>query len=304
MEFEKIPCVYYPTKVVMVDDNQFFLENARITIKDYLNVVMFSNPEIALSYLLAYSSPLENLDITKNIDDDEIDIDNTLSIDYKKLATLLTNKNDISVLIIDYSMPEINGLDFCDKIQSLNFNKIMLTGEADTQIAVDAFNRGIIDKFLIKEGSNIYETLNQYVDKLKEKYFLDSKINNLVSSFNKLKDSPDYIRIVNSWMKTNLIIKFYQIDMFGSLIGYDASDNTYHLHLVNDEFINRHIEIANQQGGDSDLLNQLSSKNKIPVFLTEESKNLTVDQWSDIFYTPDGFFEFNTYNFYYCSVSL
>lgn len=304
MEFEKIPCVYYPTKVVMVDDNQLFLENARVAIKDYLNVDIFSNPEAALDYLASVRPSLDNLDITRDIDDDEIDIDNTVSIDYKKLLTLLESQHDISVLIVDYSMPEINGLDFCEKIQFLNYNKIMLTGEADTQIAVDAFNKGVIDKFLIKEGSDVYEKLNYYVDKLKEKYFVQSKTNSIISSFTKLKNSHEYLRIANSWIKTNSIIMFYQVDIFGSLIGMDANNKSYHFHIANDEFIERYIEIARQQGGSPYLLSQLSAKNKIPVFLAEESKSLMVNEWLDMFYVPEGFFEHNTCIYYYSFVSL
>ena len=58
----------------------------------------------------------------------------------------------------------MNGLEFCRNIQNLPIRKIMLTGRADTKLAVEAFNQKIIDKFLLKDvaeeiENTIYDAL-------------------------------------------------------------------------------------------------------------------------------------------------
>lgn len=54
------------------------------------------------------------------------------------------------VCVVDYSMPAKNGLQFLDEMKSWKGSRILLTGQADEQIAVDAFNRDLIEKFIPK----------------------------------------------------------------------------------------------------------------------------------------------------------
>jgi response regulator RpfG family c-di-GMP phosphodiesterase len=57
-----------------------------------------------------------------------------------------------SVIISDYSMPEMNGIEFLSRIKKISPNtvRIMLTGKADLQVAMSAVNDGNIFRFLTK----------------------------------------------------------------------------------------------------------------------------------------------------------
>ena len=60
---------------------------------------------------------------------------------------------ETSVVVVDFAMPQMNGEEFCRKLGQLKGNSvkiIMLTGEADEEMAVRLFNAGVIDKFLRK----------------------------------------------------------------------------------------------------------------------------------------------------------
>lgn len=300
MKFKRIPCVYYPTTVMMVDDNLSFLENIRTSISDYMNIRLFSNAETALLELLNAHSSLDDLDLNMDVDHDELDFENATFIDYQKLFTLLNNNHEFSVVIIDYSMPEINGIEFCKKIKSINVKKLMLTGEADNQIAVDAFNEGLIDKFLVKSGSNMNDVLNNYIDELKIEYFLSSKVNVTTVGAKLLQEDIQYIQVVNDWIKTKGITKFYKIDSDGNLCGYDKNNKSHNFRLVSDKLLYGYVDIARQQGCPVNLLKQLLSRIKIPVFITNNDMKLTVDKWSTILYKPDGFFKLDNHNYYYC----
>lgn len=304
MEFKQLPCVYLPTQVVMVDDNMSFLENIRLTIPDYKNVILFSDPLSAIDSLLKYESIFNASELMKNLDCDEIDEENALSIDYKKFSGLVNVTQEISVLVVDYSMPEMNGIDFFNQIKSLKVKKIMLTGEADNQIAVSAFNEGLIDKFIVKGGSKVNETLCHYISELKRQYFIDTKLNQLVSINSPVKGSDEYTKLANNWLKNHSIIQFYQINQHGSLMGLDKDNNYRCFYLLNSESFNGYLEIAEYQSAKKSLVDILSNKISMPVFITDENMKIPVNQWDDLLHPIANCFEFNSENYYCCYLNL
>ncbi|HVR50771.1 MAG TPA: response regulator [Pseudorhodoferax sp.] len=61
--------------------------------------------------------------------------------------------------VVDYSMPEMNGLHALAALSDWPGLRVLLTGQADEQIAVDAFNRALIDQFLPKQAADVAERL-------------------------------------------------------------------------------------------------------------------------------------------------
>lgn len=57
--------------------------------------------------------------------------------------------------IVDYSMPEMNGLHALAALSDWPGLRVLLTGQADEQVAVDAFNRALIDQFLPKQAPDV-----------------------------------------------------------------------------------------------------------------------------------------------------
>ncbi len=73
-----------------------------------------------------------------------------------------------AILIVDYDMPGLNGLELARRLKSKLAIKVMLlTGEADQQTAITAFNQGEIDRFLPKSAADCNERLIQYVHQLR-----------------------------------------------------------------------------------------------------------------------------------------
>jgi CheY-like chemotaxis protein len=60
------------------------------------------------------------------------------------------------VLIVDYNMPGMNGLDLLKRVSACPARRVLLTGVADAEIAVHAFNSGLIQKFIPKNTPNLY----------------------------------------------------------------------------------------------------------------------------------------------------
>lgn len=57
--------------------------------------------------------------------------------------------------VVDYAMPGINGLKVLETLVDWPGSRILLTGQADEQIAIHAFNNGLIDQFIPKQTADI-----------------------------------------------------------------------------------------------------------------------------------------------------
>lgn len=284
----------------MLDDNMSFLENIRMTIDDFENILLFDSPSRVIEFVTAANSIPECADILDSIDSDEVDFDNVLSVDYEKLASFFKRENQVSVLVVDYSMPEINGVEFFERVKEIQSKKIMLTGEADTTIALEVFNNGLIDKFLTKDISSINTVLGECINDFKIKYFLDSKINTFLSSFNAIKDDSNYLSVFNDWIKLYGVVKFHQADEIGSMIGIDSVLKTHTFYLLSENKLQDYIKVAEENYASSDLLDQFVARRKIPIFINDGNKSLSVKDWGKIVGEVAGEFEFNNNRYYYC----
>ncbi|WP_439114716.1 response regulator [Hydrogenophaga sp.] len=68
--------------------------------------------------------------------------------------------------LIDYAMPGTNGLHVLDTLLDWPGSRVLLTGQADEQVAVKAFNSGLIDQFVPKQDPDITRHLLSVLRKL------------------------------------------------------------------------------------------------------------------------------------------
>jgi len=77
------------------------------------------------------------------------------------------SKEEFAVVMSDQRMPEMNGTDLLEKLQTLNPHsiRILLTGYSDAQAAIDAINKGSVYRFLAKPWNDdeLRQTLRQAV---------------------------------------------------------------------------------------------------------------------------------------------
>jgi CheY-like chemotaxis protein len=68
--------------------------------------------------------------------------------------------------VVDFSMPGMDGLQVLSELQDWAGARVLLTGQADEQVAVDAFNRGLIEQFIAKQMPEMSRHLVQVVQRL------------------------------------------------------------------------------------------------------------------------------------------
>jgi response regulator RpfG family c-di-GMP phosphodiesterase len=97
---------------------------------------------------------------------------------------ILKNHGPFAVVVSDYKMPEMNGIEFLTKVRELypDTVRVMLTGYADLDAAVNAINEGNIFRFLSKPcnvdlmSKNIYDAIGQYQLIMAEKELLNKTL--------------------------------------------------------------------------------------------------------------------------------
>ncbi|MES2413976.1 MAG: response regulator [Pseudomonadota bacterium] len=70
------------------------------------------------------------------------------------------------ICVVDYSMPAMSGLRVLGDLAGWSGARVLLTGRADEQLAVSAFNRGLIEQFIPKQLPEVRRRVTEAIQKL------------------------------------------------------------------------------------------------------------------------------------------
>lgn len=69
------------------------------------------------------------------------------------------------VLVTDFRMPGDDGVAVCSRYHQEGLERVLLTGVADKEIAVEAFNAGVIDQYVPKDAQHLPQDLVSAVER-------------------------------------------------------------------------------------------------------------------------------------------
>jgi CheY-like chemotaxis protein len=69
-----------------------------------------------------------------------------------------------AVALVDYSMPAEDGVSLMARHKQLGLQRILLTGQADNELAIRAFNAGAIEMFLPKQSDDLLDKISAGLD--------------------------------------------------------------------------------------------------------------------------------------------
>lgn len=291
MQHFSIPTCYFPTTAVFVDDSRDFLLNFVLQLEDNLAYRLFDAPFAALDYIknshcefdllsqrcLSEYTEAKNCPLTNH----------TINLDLATIHAEVYNPRrfeEISVVVVDYGMPGMDGLAFCRELENTNIRKILLTGQADEQLAIEAFNQGLIHRYIKKSEPNVAELITKSIHELQYQYF-QAMSDVIVRMLSVTSPSCLHDRLFASFFKQlrqdKGIIEYYLADNSGSFLLLDEDANLSFLLVKNEDDMRAHYDMALDNGASEEILDQLASGEKIPCYWSSHFASSNWHHWME-----------------------
>ena len=295
-----IPVCMYPTTVALVDDEPRLLELLTLDIAAFSVCKTFQEPNDALKFLADNNTSQKSFTALCVSQSEESSMDErNIQVGISKVHEQVFNKerfHEVSLAIIDYAMPGMNGVELCQKLQGLRCKKMMLTGEADEQTAVDAFNDGLIDAFHRKGDADMASKLSYVVKEEIFKYF-QSQSEIITKS---LIDSPDhcpaclcdkaFVSYLKELIEREKISEYYLFNNDGYFLVVHENGATSWLIIKNEaemallEELVSYVHEEEPSEVSQKVLDGIKARESILFALDADQTNRPVDEWQDYVY--------------------
>ncbi|GGI89173.1 response regulator [Legionella impletisoli] len=289
MQHYKIPTCFFPSTTVFLDDNRDFLLNFVLQLDEEVAYRIFDNPSKALDYIHHKHCEFEFLNQRYLNEYYESKPDMGMQTNFRSdLAVVhaeVYNPNrfaELSVVVVDYAMPGMDGLEFCRRIENPNIKKILLSGQADEKLAVEAFNEGLIDRYIKKNETNAAELIIKSIYELQQQYF--QSMSDAIERMLSIKtpaclSDKHFMQFFQGILEANGIIEYYLADHSGSFFMLDEDANTSFLIVKNEYDMNACQELASAHGASQKVIEELTSRRKIPGLWASKVLNTSAGDW-------------------------
>lgn len=271
----KLLSVYlYPTLTVLIDDSQSFLDSIAFQLNPKLACITFNDAQMAIDWLNNahwQSASYESIRVGYD-EQTESFARRSASIDLDLIYHHVMDRNRFAtptVLVIDFVMPQMNGIDFCMAIQSLPCKKILLTGQADEKIALDAFNCKLIDRFIKKNEPDALNRLESEISKLQREFFIEqtSTLKDLLSRHSHAFISDPAIAILTGELCIRYsFVEYYLFPNPAGILFFDCHGKPTLMVIETNASLSMHREIAQDQYAPPELLTALRELRLVPFF--------------------------------------
>ncbi|SRR5579883_996068 len=292
-----LPLFYYPSTWIYTDDDKTLLKCMTAVFEEYNNVKSFQSSKVCLDFLVKNQSPLSKYNFLKSIFNDEsygrlqhtpIDFDVTM------LASLVNDPNrhnEITALVIDYNMPEMDGFSLAQACRHLPMCKLLLTGTAQDSQVILGFNKSLIHRFVQKSQVDMEDTLISYLKESSFLYFqkISAPLLSYLETESQLPLSdPVFINFFKKYCEQQNINEYYLIDKQGSFLCLNKQGHRSCLIVHSDRSIDSWLLAYGVEDElPSDELLMVKNRKKIPFFgIGKEAWEFNPTDWPNYFYTP------------------
>ena len=293
----RLPIFYYPTTTYWVDDDALFLAVAKTRFSRYFNIRTSVSPSKTATLFSNYQSAIDPFLFLRGCSEHEdYDLPDHLPIDIdfaeiRKLSERPKKTDEVSVMIVDYHMPEMSGLELCRVLKNVPIKKILLTGNAHPQDAIRAFNDGIIDYFIAKDDPKLESLVINSINQLFRHYFVDltQPLFHHIESDNPLPHTdPVFIDFFNRLCKERDIQEYYLLNKYGDLLLIDSQKKSFYFVIRSDKALDEFVELHQQTSDAVFFVKNIHERKKIPFFgIGKEPSSFPITTWSKYFYSPN-----------------
>ena len=281
-----LPPYFHPSTVCFVDDNYGFSQSLLLTIPDDIYMDSYLSPEQALN-VLNQGHPRQSLaDLCFSKQGSLIQLDlNVLEQEIKHLDRF----RRVSVLLVDYAMPTMNGLDFCASLLDRDIRRVLLTGVADEKTAVAAFNDGLIDHYLPKAKLPSPTGIVPYIRQQQQLYFqqfhtrLTHALGVAAPTFT---EDPNFLSYFQSLIERHQIVEYYLVTEPISYLCLTHSGEAYQLLIQDERTKEQRLAHMQRYQAPAELM-RAAEADKVQVCFYENPEDYLGDDdfpWADLAY--------------------
>jgi CheY-like chemotaxis protein len=276
---------------VLVDDSASFIANLEFQMNPAIAVKSFQDAHDALNWINLRTNGARERDLPIRVGYDG----QTLSLERRTIALDIDHIYRAvmdpwrfyspAVVVVDYAMPQMNGLDFCRALSGLPCKKILFTGAADEMVAVNAFNKGLIDRYLRKGDPDALDQLEVEIAALEREYFLErfGTVKDLLvrDAFSFLSDEV-FVQLVDRLMKEHGFVEHFLFPNPPGVLFFDAAGKATLMVVETRIGLISHLEAAQDFGAPQALLDALQQECIVPFFWKSGGLYTELsDNWED-----------------------
>ena len=309
MQQFSIPTCFFPSTALFLDDSHDFLLNFVLQLDEGVAYRIFDAPRKALDYIHNKRCELDLISqhcLSEYTEAKNYPLTNhTINLDLAAIHAEIYNPHrfsEISVVVVDYAMPGMDGLEFCRRIENKNIKKILLTGQADEKLAIAAFNEGLIHRYIKKSDPNAAELITKSIYDLQLQYFQamsDMVVRMLSVTSPSCLHDKEFAHFFRRLREENNIIEYYLVDNSGSFLMLDDDAKVSFLIVKSEEDIRLHYDLALDNGASGDILDQLANGEKIPGFWQATASTTQWKDWSKCLVSAQRFVSNESYYYAY-----
>lgn len=308
---QKIPICYFPSTVIFVGIHKDYTESIASRLESHALVKCYALPRNALAAIHTnyQSQSGHNSEIPEHHyqhHDNALPANFTLNLNLAAIHCEVYNPtrfNEISVIVVDQTMDNMTGIEFCKKMDNSPIKRILLLNRTHEQEANKAKKDGIIDDYIIKQDFKAVDNLFALISKLKNQYFQSMSeliLKMLTVSSPACLLDPVFVEYFNKVIKDNHVVEYYLTDSSGSFLLFDAAGNFSYLLVRTQQDINKYYEHARSHHASEQLLSDLNNGTKIPFFWWQDSlPDVDEGDWSTYLYPAEKITNNNTT--YFCA---
>jgi len=265
---------FFPTTVIFVDDNASFLKGLALQLPEDLAYQMFGNAEEALARINQPGPPPLYQRCFSHYRASGVDTgsEQLIHLDISLIEREVSNADrfrEIAVVVVDYDMPGIDGLTFCKRIENPHIRKVLFTGVADEKIAVEAFNAGVIDRFIIKNDPNAVNRVVDSLDSLQNAYFRgisDMLRRSLLLNAPAFLSDDTFETFFNRLRREHRFVEYYLVARPGGFLLLNDHGVLYRLVVLDDEEVATQAKFAAANGAPDKIIEDLEKRRRLGYF--------------------------------------
>lgn len=222
-----LPVIQHPTLTLLIDDSQSFLDSLSFQMHPDLPHKTFDDTRKALVWL--------NQNLPRTVDEPP----------YRSVMNRQRFSTP-SVLVVDYTMPHMDGLALCQAVQHLSCKKILLTGLSSEKIGDAALQSKLIDSIVKKHDPDAMHRLETEIFRLQKAFFIGRSGSPVQPSY--LSD-PAFAALVAQLYGTHRFVE-HEVSPSGILFLDARGKGTLMVVQTRSNLISQSVQVKNQNGPD------------------------------------------------------